>query len=185
MRLSFESIEFDQHTGEVWRDGIRRRLEPQPAALLSLLISRAGELVERREIMSRLWGDQTHVKYQDGLNYCIRQIRLAVGDSARHPRLIETIPRRGYRFMVAATAAVTLPPVVEALPAPEVSAHGCVPGVVEAGSRKPLVRRAGKWVALAATALLLIAATAVAERRPNRHHEVAVAVLKAVHDRIF
>jgi DNA-binding winged helix-turn-helix (wHTH) protein len=74
MRLYFESIGFDRHTGEVWRDGIRRRLEPQPAALLSLLISRAGELVERREIMSRLWGDHTHVNYQDGLNYCIRQI---------------------------------------------------------------------------------------------------------------
>jgi len=99
MRFQTPSFEFDPATGEVRRDGTVYRLEPQPAALLALLLSRAGELVPRPEAIRALWGEHTAVNFQEGLDYSVRQIRLALGDRARPPRYVETIPRRGYRFV--------------------------------------------------------------------------------------
>ena len=99
MFVRASDFEFDAETGEVRRGGAVHRLEPQPAALLALLMSRPGELVARHEVIAALWGGHTTVSFQDGLNYSIRQIRLALGDQARQPRFVETIPRRGYRFI--------------------------------------------------------------------------------------
>ena len=81
----------------------RQRLEPQPARVLALLVARAGELVTREEIQREVWPD-THVDFDQGLNYCIRQIRTALGETAEAPRFIETLPRRGYRFVAAVEA---------------------------------------------------------------------------------
>lgn len=94
----FATFELDPRTGELRRDGALLPLQPQPAAVLSLLVRRAGDLVTRGEIQQAIWPDRT-VDYEQGLNYAIRQIRSVTGDDAERPRLIETLPRRGYRFI--------------------------------------------------------------------------------------
>ncbi|HUO87313.1 MAG TPA: winged helix-turn-helix domain-containing protein [Thermoanaerobaculia bacterium] len=94
----FDTFELDPRTGELRRHGELLPLQPQPAAVLSLLVLRAGDLVTRGEIQQAIWPDRT-VDYEQGLNYAIRQIRSVTGDDAEKPRLIETLPRRGYRFV--------------------------------------------------------------------------------------
>jgi DNA-binding winged helix-turn-helix (wHTH) protein len=74
------------------------RLQPQVAALLSALLERPGTVVSRAELQSRLWPD-TNVDFDEGINYSVRQLRLALGDDASAPRFIETLPRRGYRLI--------------------------------------------------------------------------------------
>jgi TolB-like protein len=75
------------------------RLQPQPFRLLMLLVRRAGDLVTREEIREQLWGGETFVDFEQGENHCVRQIRTALGDDARAPRYVQTVPRRGYRFI--------------------------------------------------------------------------------------
>ncbi len=164
MRFRAEDFEFDSGTGEVRRGGSVTRLEPQPAGLLALLMSRPGELVTRQEAIRALWGDHTSVSFQDGLNYSVRQIRIALNDHVRQPRFIETIPRRGYRFV--ATLGSSVPA--------DRSRSVPLPG-----------RAARRWTAAALCGILLAAATVVIERRPNRHHEIAVTILRSIHDRLF
>jgi DNA-binding winged helix-turn-helix (wHTH) protein len=159
MRFRGPCFEFDSATGEVCRDGAVHRLEPQPAALLALLMSRPGELVTRQQAIQVIWGQETTVSFPDSLHYSVRQIRLALGDQARQPRFVETIPRRGYRFLAEA-------------PLRQVN-------------RQQIPGTPAKWVAAAVVLVMLAGAIVAVERRPNRHHEIAVAILKSVHDRFF
>ena len=76
-------------------------LQQQPAKVLELLLRRAGELVTRDEIRAAVWGQDTYVNFDQGLNFCIKEIRAALGDDADEPRFVETLPRRGYRFIAA------------------------------------------------------------------------------------
>jgi formylglycine-generating enzyme required for sulfatase activity/DNA-binding winged helix-turn-helix (wHTH) protein/dienelactone hydrolase len=92
---------FSLHLDE---DGLRKegrlvKLHPQPVRLLALLVSRPGEIVTRDEIKQALWENDTHVDFDLGINSCIRQIRTALEDDADHPRFIETVPKKGYRFI--------------------------------------------------------------------------------------
>jgi TolB-like protein/tetratricopeptide (TPR) repeat protein len=98
-RVTFGPFELDLDTGELWKSGVCLRLQPQPATVLCLLVRAAGALVSRDEIRNRLWGDSTFVDYDTGLDYCVNRIRAALGDSAQAPRYVETLPRRGYRFI--------------------------------------------------------------------------------------
>ena len=98
-RLRFDAFEFDMDTGELQKGGIRLLLQPQPATLLSLLLSSPGELVRRESIRQALWGDDTTVDFELGMNRCVRQLRAALLDTRDTPRYIETLPRRGYRFI--------------------------------------------------------------------------------------
>src|ERR1700733_9909730 len=86
IKVQFQSYELDLSSGELWRQGSSLRLPPQPAKVLCLLVERAGNLVSREEIQKMLWKDETFVDFDQGLNYCVRQIRLALGDSAEEPR---------------------------------------------------------------------------------------------------
>jgi len=95
----FGSFELDLGTGELKRDGRRTRLQGQPAQLLVLLVSRAGELVTREDLRAKLWPEDTFVDFDHGLNNAVNRVREALGDSAGSPRYIETIPRKGYRFI--------------------------------------------------------------------------------------
>jgi DNA-binding winged helix-turn-helix (wHTH) protein/TolB-like protein len=140
--IRFEDFEFDARSGELRRGNSRTRLEPQPARLLMFLIERAGNVVTRAELQERVWGGGTFVDFEHGLNYGIAQIRAALGDSASQPRFIETLPRRGYRF-IAPVAAVDA-----SMPAP---AH-TMP------TRRTLARPLGAL--LAGVGVLLLAATA-------------------------
>src|ERR1700734_1932912 len=97
--LRFQGFEIDAGAGELRRGGDRIKLPPQPFKVLEMLASRSGEVVTRTEIRERIWRDDTFVDFEQGLNFCIRQIREALGDSADTPKFIETLPRRGYRFL--------------------------------------------------------------------------------------
>jgi len=94
----FGQFELDAETRELRRAGLRLRIQPQPLTVLMVLVCRAGQIVTREELRRELWGNETFVDFEQGLSYCIRQIRAVLGDEAQNPRFIETIPRRGYRF---------------------------------------------------------------------------------------
>src|SRR5262245_11854176 len=95
----FGSFALDVRTGELREAGRLIRLAPQPLKVLALLASHPGELVTREEIQQRIWGNGTFVDFDQGLNFAIRKIRAALADDAEAPRYIETLPRRGYRFI--------------------------------------------------------------------------------------
>ena len=97
-RLRFGVFEADLQSGELTRRGRRVRLQEQPLSVLVMLLQRPGELVTREELHSRLWPDTT-VDFDHGLNKAISKIREALADSALSPRFIETVSRRGYRFI--------------------------------------------------------------------------------------
>jgi serine/threonine-protein kinase len=97
--LVFENYRLDCRSGELRRNGREIKLQPQPAKLLVLLATRSGEIVTRAEIQKALWGDDTFVDFEHGINFCVKQIRDALGDSAEEPRYVETVPRLGYRFL--------------------------------------------------------------------------------------
>src|SRR5713226_5851405 len=100
MRLvRFGPFEANFTTGELRKHGIRVKLQEQPFQVLKILLLRPGELVTREEIRQSLWSSGTFVDFDNGLNAAINRLREALGDSAEDPRLIETLPRRGYRFI--------------------------------------------------------------------------------------
>ena len=98
-RYRFGVFELDAAAGELRKSGTLIRVAPQPFKLLLLLTSRPGELVTREEIREAIWGKETYVDFDQGLNVCMRQIRAAISDAAATPRYVETLPRRGYRFI--------------------------------------------------------------------------------------
>lgn len=102
--LRFEDFEIDAANNVLTRDGIVVKLPPQPFKVLVLLIERRGTLVTRDVLRQAIWGEDTVVDFEHGLNTCIRQIRVALGDEAESPRFIQTIPRLGYRFTAAVTS---------------------------------------------------------------------------------
>jgi len=97
--LRFGPFELDAAAGRLLKSGIPIRLQPQPFRVLQLLIERADQVVTREEIQQCVWGDSTFVDFENGINFSINHIRGALCDSAEKPRYIETIPRRGYRFI--------------------------------------------------------------------------------------
>jgi DNA-binding winged helix-turn-helix (wHTH) protein/TolB-like protein len=101
--VRFGLFQFDPATGELSREGTPIRLQPQPARVLALLVERPGEIVSREDLRRHIWGNETFVDFERGLNFCIAQIRSALGDSADSPRYVETVPKRGYRFIAPAS----------------------------------------------------------------------------------
>ncbi|MEP7362940.1 MAG: winged helix-turn-helix domain-containing protein [Acidobacteriota bacterium] len=108
----FGTFEFDAQTGELRRDGAAVRLQAQPAAVLRALLARAGGVVTREELRKVVWGKETNVDFEGGLNYCVAQLRSALGDSADSPVYVKTVPKRGYQF-VAPVAVVGETPAAE------------------------------------------------------------------------
>ena len=98
-RVRFGIFEADLHTGELRKRGARIRLQQQPFQVLGVLLARPGELVSRDELQAKLWTADTFVDFDHGLNKAINKIRDALGDSAESPRFVETVARRGYRFI--------------------------------------------------------------------------------------
>jgi TolB-like protein/Tfp pilus assembly protein PilF len=97
--LRFDEFELDVQSGELSKRGKALRLQPQPAKVLAVLAVQAGKLVTREELKRQIWDDATFVNFEEGLNFCIRSIRAILHDSPDEPRFIETLPRRGYRFI--------------------------------------------------------------------------------------
>ena len=98
-RFRFGEFELDTSAGELRRNGDRLRIQPQPYRLLTLLVRRAGELVTRDEIRQELWKDGTFVDFEQSVNFCVSQIREVLKDSADRPLFVQTVPKRGYRFI--------------------------------------------------------------------------------------
>jgi len=97
--LRFGTFELNLDTEELRRSGTLIHLAPQPFRLLAMLTNHAGQIVTREEIKEKLWGEETYVDFEQGMNHCIKQIRNVLGDNADHPLYVETLPRRGYRFL--------------------------------------------------------------------------------------
>jgi TolB-like protein/DNA-binding winged helix-turn-helix (wHTH) protein/Tfp pilus assembly protein PilF len=96
-------FKIDLEAGELYKSGRRVALQEQPFRVLTLLLQRHGELVTRQDLQTQLWPADTYVGFDEGLNTAIRKLRTAFGDSAENPRFIETVPRRGYRFIAPVT----------------------------------------------------------------------------------
>jgi DNA-binding winged helix-turn-helix (wHTH) protein len=97
--INFGTFQLDAQAGQLFKSGRVIRLKPQPLRLLQLLVGRPGDLVTRDEIKELLWGTDTFVDFEQGMNTAIRQIREALGDDAERPIFVETVPKRGYRFI--------------------------------------------------------------------------------------
>jgi DNA-binding winged helix-turn-helix (wHTH) protein len=104
--IRFGTFQLDTEAGQLLKKGRVIRLKPQPLRLLQLLLSRPGELVTRDEIRALLWGADTFVDFEQGMNTAVRQIREALGDDAERPIFVETVPKRGYRFIAPVDAGV-------------------------------------------------------------------------------
>src|ERR1700721_2425574 len=100
-RARFGPFEVDLHTHELWKFGTRLKLAGQPFEILAVLLSQPGELVTREDRRPRLWPADTFVGFNHGLTARVNKLREALSDSADAPRYVETLPRRGYRFMAA------------------------------------------------------------------------------------
>ena len=137
-RYRFGVFELEVATGELRRQGIRVKLHAQPFQVLRLLLERPGEMLTREEISRELWPAGTFVDYEQGVNSAVNRLRDAIGDKAKNPRFVETIARRGYRF-VAPVERIDLPGEEEAQPVVEQLA-AMVP-VPEAPSESSLLDR--------------------------------------------
>ena len=102
-RVRFGLFEADPVTGELWKGSVKLKLGGQPFSILAALLERPGDLVTREELRQRIWPAETFVDFNHGLNAAVNKLRDTLGDSAEEPRYIETMPRRGYRFIGAVT----------------------------------------------------------------------------------
>src|SRR5215472_3449757 len=140
--VQFGIFELNRRAGELRKHGTRIRLQPKPMQILCALLERPGEIVTRDELKARLWLDDTFVDFESGLNTAVNRLRLALGDSAEHPRYIATEARNGYRFIAPTQPKQETPVRVAALSAPPATPR----------ERRHLLR----WSAVAALGLLAI-----------------------------
>jgi serine/threonine-protein kinase len=146
--VRFGVYELDLRSGELRKSGARLTLQQQPLQLLSMLLEHPGELVTRDELRRRLWPDDTFVDFEHGLNAAVKRLRDTLGDSADSPRFVETVPRRGYRFIVEAVREPT-------------------PPAMTLGARRALPWRPIGWASLGALIAVLVTTIPVGRARPS------------------
>lgn len=144
--IRFGVFEVDLRSGELRKSGLRIRLQEQPFQILAMLLEHPGEVVTREELEKKLWGVDTFVDFEHGLATAIKKLREALGDSADNPRFIETLPRRGYRFIAPVDAGVGLVP-----------ALGRPQGV----PLQPATLLRWRWLAIGVPSLVIITAAAL------------------------
>jgi Tol biopolymer transport system component/DNA-binding winged helix-turn-helix (wHTH) protein len=156
----FGAYEFETRTGELRKHGGRLKLQEQPRLVLMLLLEQPGETVTRDQIQKRLWPEGTFVDFDNAINSAVRKLREVLNDTAENPRFIETVARRGYRFV--APVATTE---VEAVPAPKLAMGSALP--VSPAATSPVVQAGPhrKWQWLAITAVLALAAVLLSIQR--------------------
>jgi Tol biopolymer transport system component/DNA-binding winged helix-turn-helix (wHTH) protein len=154
--VRFGSFEVDLRAGEIRKSGVKIKLQGQPLEVLALLLERPGQVVTREELQQKLWAGDTFVDFEHGLNKAISKVREALADEADNPRFIETLPRRGYRFIAPVEGR-------EALGTPEKRQRPSVlsaEAVASETRREPRIRRSLlRYSILLATAVLLSGAT--------------------------
>jgi len=168
-RLAFGVFELDLAAGELRKRGVRIRLQQQPVQVLAMLLEHAGEVVGREDLQKRLWPADTFVDFGHGLNKAVNKIRDALGDSAESPRFIETVGRRGYRF-VADVRVADPPPVRPPELAPEPEPAPDPPDRADpAGSPPPVSRRVTPhlWWISASVVVVVLASLAVWQERSS------------------
>jgi TolB-like protein/DNA-binding winged helix-turn-helix (wHTH) protein/Flp pilus assembly protein TadD len=121
--LRFGVFELEIHTGELRKSGRLARLRPQAVRVLAMLASSPGQLITREQLREQIWGSQTFVDFEHGLNLCVGEIRAALSDDAESPRYIETLPKRGYRFIASVTGGNLDRPLGDAVAAGPEPAH--------------------------------------------------------------
>lgn len=162
-RVRFGRFEADLASGELWRDGAAVPLQDLPFRLLAVLLDQPGDVVSRADLAARLWGAETFVDATAGLNTAVAKLREALGDDPERPVFVETLPKRGYRFVaaVAAVEPVVDTPVAPAVaPAPAIAAVDAVdavPGAVSVVA--PVSRR--RWMRASALAAVVVGAVVV------------------------
>jgi DNA-binding winged helix-turn-helix (wHTH) protein/TolB-like protein len=183
----FGTFEFDAREGALRREGRAVALEPKPARALALLVERAGSLVTREELRAHLWEDGTHVDFERALAYCVGQVRQALGDSADNPRFLQTVPRRGFKFIAPAFACEeTLAPASAGQARTEAGEET----ILQAAADRSPVRRYAPLGAVAVAAMAVIAWTVVQGRSASTPPIVAVALFDnetgdSAHDRVL
>jgi DNA-binding winged helix-turn-helix (wHTH) protein len=174
--LRFGVFEADIRSGELAKRGKRVRLQEQPFQLLAMLLERPGELLTREELSSKLWPN-TIVDFDHGLNKAVAKIREALGDSAENPRFIETVARRGYRFLADVTVTGEGQPQI----VPQVSSPGSgtsLPGLADAGTSPRRPTRAWRLLGLGLGLLLVaVLSWSLYPRRPPAPAIRSLAVL--------
>jgi DNA-binding winged helix-turn-helix (wHTH) protein/Tol biopolymer transport system component len=161
--VQFGAFELHTDTGELRRHGVKVRLQGKPLHLLQALLDRPGVVVTREELRDRLWTVDTFVDFESGMNTAMNRLRLALGDSAEHPRYIETLARNGYRFLAPVSEAHPAPvsPMSPLSPmsddtAPAVHSPAAPSEVLPASSRTASEASPHRWpIAAAAVAILL------------------------------
>jgi len=117
--LRFGVFEFDPRAGELRKKGMKIKLQGQPVEILAMLLQHPGEPVTREELQKKLWPADTFVDFEQGLNNAIKRLRAALNDDSDNPRFIETLPRKGYRFVGQLEGPAMAPPPVEPAPSNE------------------------------------------------------------------
>jgi len=159
----FGPFELDPAEGHLSRDGTRVKLQDLPFRLLLMLVERPGEIVTREEVRQRLWPENTFVEFDNSLGVAVRKVRDALGDDAENPRFVETVPKRGYRFLV---------PVKHVS---HVTEHSKIPDVGQREQEPASTVRSptGRWITVPAILLgsvLLILAAVLTLRTVRRHY---------------
>jgi TolB-like protein/DNA-binding winged helix-turn-helix (wHTH) protein/Tfp pilus assembly protein PilF len=176
--IHFGQFELDPSSRELRKDGSVVKLQRQQLAVLLLLVQRAGQIVSREEIHQHIWGNDTFVDFERGINFAINQIRAALGDSAENPGFVETVPRRGYRFIAAVEigsgpapsrirleeqpqggGTTALHEYPQALPQPAQDGDGLPSGAAKSpvgAIRQPLVRRTWRFRLAATSAIVFV-----------------------------
>jgi TolB-like protein/DNA-binding winged helix-turn-helix (wHTH) protein/tetratricopeptide (TPR) repeat protein len=138
--LRFGDYEFDSQSGKLLRRGRPVKIQPQPARVLQVLLEHPSELVSRECLRERIWGDSTFVEFDQGLNYCVRQVRLALHDEASRPVYIETLPKQGYRFIAPVVMAPKVTePANPIAPEPALPSQTADPVPAQAARSAPLI----------------------------------------------
>jgi DNA-binding winged helix-turn-helix (wHTH) protein len=146
--VRFGVFEVDVRTGELRKNGVQIRLQEQPFQVLAALLERPGELVAREELRKRLWPADTFVDFDNSVNAAVNRLREALSDSAENPRFVQTLPRRGYRFIAPVDTAHAVAPGTSTSP---LSVQDVVPGV--RATRFP--RHSWFWISAAVIVVLL------------------------------
>jgi len=156
-RVRFGIFEFDAITLELHRNGTPVNLQAQPAKVLAVLLEHNGGVVTRETLQSAVWKTDTHVDFDRGLNFCIAQIRTALGDSAESPRFLRTLPKRGYQFIA---------------PIEKLQAPGPASDPAQAPALPPSLppRRRVSWSVVAICGILLAFVAGYAAYRSNSLH---------------
>jgi DNA-binding winged helix-turn-helix (wHTH) protein/tetratricopeptide (TPR) repeat protein len=168
--VHFGAFEVDLRSAELRKHGLKVKIQEQPFQVLAMLLERPGQIVTREELHKKLWPADTFVDFEHGLNAAINKLREALGDSADNPRFVETLHRRGYRFIApvetmgaqcAAPAVAPVSPVSGVRWTPPESSNRTPPATVGASSARPAERRSAlrkHWKVLVPAALILVAA---------------------------